>query len=803
MLKKGTYAAAASIAILALYIGIGKRPESSLINVDHHRHHEVNRAVSMNTIGHRHDVSTAATGHHSFVLSTYSVMMQRATLELLPAAFSHPPPPPHHHHHHLPSDWVTEHNGTLAELRVALSDIDKYVPVVRALKAGMEHELWQAKHLLKYWSLLQQRIDALQCNGPRGGPMKPLNEWLFPKPAEAYQLQKWTTYMVSNSAANASCRGASIPELLDAESQALLIASEILQKQDCKSVFFGQASSSALLTVPGLEVTAIADIIRLDLVEKDAIGVEAVMTLRIVPQPHIISEFELHPYQTMDEKAHYHLDTNLEINATKFISLVQQQFSLKRREVLAASNNRLHRLQGQGYQLPELQVFVKGSSCPTTPSPPVVYGQPPPGGCPGQGTGGLCQAICLFGSCQPGPPCQWTCTSSSTWTWAGGECPPPATCSNLTAISGSSICSAGSNTPTALFSYSAVNLTGASFTVNPSGCSITPASTSTSPVTLNVTCINPGSPGAYNITVTANATFINGTSCASTQTAFAVALVRPPPSVALAFIGSQPLAGCSNSIEQGGQTFVLTYNYTVTADPTLGPLTPFYANVSPRGSNAAFTNCSVTRGPVNATGTLEVTCTTTATSPAQVKVRLFAGQAGCGYATRATYTHTIPMTCCTQVTSDAKALFIGAQTGCRSCPNNFTPYIQGPGQGTVYSGLTGSTCPSSPPSAAVGLVAISCITGRNAAFFAVTLPVSSSVTIAYMVSCPPASNLFGASCPSFTGLFRTRQNNMTVTNTGGRQVVAWQVPVMSSCPCSNNFYAVSLAGTLGNCSAPP
>jgi hypothetical protein len=46
------------------------------------------------------------------------------------------------------------------------------------------------------------------------------------------------------------------------------------------------------------------------------------MTLRIVHQPHLLSEFDMHPHQTMDEHAHYHFYSPLEISASKFLAML-------------------------------------------------------------------------------------------------------------------------------------------------------------------------------------------------------------------------------------------------------------------------------------------------------------------------------------------------------------------------------------------------------------------------------------------------------------------------------------------------
>jgi hypothetical protein len=46
------------------------------------------------------------------------------------------------------------------------------------------------------------------------------------------------------------------------------------------------------------------------------------MTLRIVLQPHLVSEFDMHPHQTMDEHAHYHFYSPLEISASKFLAML-------------------------------------------------------------------------------------------------------------------------------------------------------------------------------------------------------------------------------------------------------------------------------------------------------------------------------------------------------------------------------------------------------------------------------------------------------------------------------------------------
>eukprot|EP00775_Hariotina_reticulata_P000766 gene766-1074_t len=92
-----------------------------------------------------------------------------------------------------------------------------------------------------------------------------------------------------------------------------------------------------MLTIPGKDFVAIADIIRVDLAtqppnnsslgDDEAIEVgppEEVftMTLRVVHQPHLISEFDMHAHQTMDEHAHYHFHSPLEISASKFLGML-------------------------------------------------------------------------------------------------------------------------------------------------------------------------------------------------------------------------------------------------------------------------------------------------------------------------------------------------------------------------------------------------------------------------------------------------------------------------------------------------
>eukprot|EP00775_Hariotina_reticulata_P000481 gene481-750_t len=93
-----------------------------------------------------------------------------------------------------------------------------------------------------------------------------------------------------------------------------------------------------MLTIPGKDFVAIADIIRVDLatqppsngdIANDSEGVEQVppdevltMTLRVVHEPHLISEFDMHPPQTMDEHAHYHFYSPLEISASKFLGML-------------------------------------------------------------------------------------------------------------------------------------------------------------------------------------------------------------------------------------------------------------------------------------------------------------------------------------------------------------------------------------------------------------------------------------------------------------------------------------------------
>eukprot|EP00775_Hariotina_reticulata_P013887 gene13887-14007_t len=93
-----------------------------------------------------------------------------------------------------------------------------------------------------------------------------------------------------------------------------------------------------MLTIPGKDFVAIADVIRVDLAtlppSNDSItGGEnenhegppqevITMTLRIVHQPHLLNEFDMHPHQTMDEHAHYHFYSPLEISASKFLDIL-------------------------------------------------------------------------------------------------------------------------------------------------------------------------------------------------------------------------------------------------------------------------------------------------------------------------------------------------------------------------------------------------------------------------------------------------------------------------------------------------
>eukprot|EP00775_Hariotina_reticulata_P002145 gene2145-2464_t len=90
-----------------------------------------------------------------------------------------------------------------------------------------------------------------------------------------------------------------------------------------------------MLTIPGKDFVAIADIIRVDLATQPASNRSTAsnddegspeevftMTLRVVHQPHLVSEFDMHPHQTMDERAHYHFFSPLEISASKLLSML-------------------------------------------------------------------------------------------------------------------------------------------------------------------------------------------------------------------------------------------------------------------------------------------------------------------------------------------------------------------------------------------------------------------------------------------------------------------------------------------------
>jgi hypothetical protein len=78
-----------------------------------------------------------------------------------------------------------------------------------------------------------------------------------------------------------------------------------------------------LMLIPGHALGAVADIISADLTEEGSPAVT--LTLDVVHQPRMVSEFEEHPQQTLDDHAHYHFFTpaGVSVDAAKFLSVSQ------------------------------------------------------------------------------------------------------------------------------------------------------------------------------------------------------------------------------------------------------------------------------------------------------------------------------------------------------------------------------------------------------------------------------------------------------------------------------------------------
>lgn len=78
-----------------------------------------------------------------------------------------------------------------------------------------------------------------------------------------------------------------------------------------------------VLLVPGQGFGAVADFLSADLVEEGPPAITP--TLDIVHTPRLVSEFEDHPVQTLDDHAHYHNFTpaGVSIDAAKFLRVLQ------------------------------------------------------------------------------------------------------------------------------------------------------------------------------------------------------------------------------------------------------------------------------------------------------------------------------------------------------------------------------------------------------------------------------------------------------------------------------------------------
>lgn len=141
----------------------------------------------------------------------------------------------------------------------------------------------QNQSISQNWALLQSRLDALGCNYD-GEPsatrtLKPLDKLLFPRPSAGYELHKLdsmrnrveaspvnhvdvddctTNSCIGSSPAGAqrSCRPART------SSHTSLLATVLQQAQCNGDSLFQPVASSAMLTIPGKDFVAIADIIR-------------------------------------------------------------------------------------------------------------------------------------------------------------------------------------------------------------------------------------------------------------------------------------------------------------------------------------------------------------------------------------------------------------------------------------------------------------------------------------------------------------------------------------------------------------